>query len=450
MSVAPSNLLQLTPEVKSASFVTQAKQVDTGSDGESDFHKVYVKQHEAKPAERGEHASRSANRDRKTDDKRDAADKSPADDTTSQVADSGNELPDDDAVADADSDESTEGPLDPLALMDLLNQQPLPQDSAPQSVATVPDSQGTVGAELLAGLVGQGAAQQTAVNDPAPATPDEAQADPLGALSLQGLALDASQTTGVQSRSEVGKGTPVTDAAADASGADFAAAMESMGEQLKLDGQGADGQASLDDKLADFDLAAADGQGAELRSESLADRLHSLGQGMAPGAAAAAAQRGALVPGQPLAMNSSGFSEAVVDRVMWMSSQNLKSAEIQLDPGNLGRLEVRVHLDQDQTQVTFSSTNQAVRDTLESQMHKLRDMFSQQGMNLADVNVSDQSLSRGWQGQQAGADGQQSRGGHGTAADAGGTAEEDDLSVGNVQASVTALDSGRGLVDYYA
>ncbi|MDT9115718.1 flagellar hook-length control protein FliK, partial [Escherichia coli] len=70
-----------------------------------------------------------------------------------------------------------------------------------------------------------------------------------------------------------------------------------------------------------------------------------------------AAPRLPLVPGQPVAMHQGGWSEAVVDRVMWLSSQNLKSAEIQLDPAELGRLEVRVNLSQDQAQVTFASPN---------------------------------------------------------------------------------------------
>ena len=43
-------------------------------------------------------------------------------------------------------------------------------------------------------------------------------------------------------------------------------------------------------------------------------------------------------------MQQAGWSEAVVDRVMWLSSQNLKSAEIQLDPAELGRMEVRIDL----------------------------------------------------------------------------------------------------------
>ena len=47
-------------------------------------------------------------------------------------------------------------------------------------------------------------------------------------------------------------------------------------------------------------------------------------------------------------MQQAGWSEAVVDRVMWLSSQNLKSAEIQLDPAELGRMEVRIDLTKDQ------------------------------------------------------------------------------------------------------
>jgi flagellar hook-length control protein FliK len=79
-------------------------------------------------------------------------------------------------------------------------------------------------------------------------------------------------------------------------------------------------------------------------------------------------------------------------------------------------------------------------------MHRLREMFTQQGMNLLDVNVSDQSLSRGWQGQGQGGDG----GGRGEAGNErlGGADEEHaPLSV-ELKSSLTG--SGRGMVDYYA
>jgi flagellar hook-length control protein FliK len=138
-------------------------------------------------------------------------------------------------------------------------------------------------------------------------------------------------------------------------------------------------------------------------------------------------------------MRQGGWSEAVVERVMWLSSQNLKSAEIQLDPAELGRLEVRISLNQEQTQVSFASPHAGVRDALEGQLQRLREMFNQQGMNLMDVNVSDQSLARG----ERQADDGDGRRGIAVLGDDAPDLEE-------VTVASTALDSGRGLVDFYA
>jgi flagellar hook-length control protein FliK len=148
--------------------------------------------------------------------------------------------------------------------------------------------------------------------------------------------------------------------------------------------------------------------------------------------------------GQPVPMHQGGWSEAVVDRVMVMSSQNLKSAEIQLDPAELGRLEVRISVNQEQSQVTFASPHAAVREALDAQMHRLRELFAQQGMNQLDVNVSDQSLSRGWQGQE----GDSGRGRGGASGEPFG--EEDELHLSTVESTRTNSVSTRGLVDYYA
>jgi flagellar hook-length control protein FliK len=81
-------------------------------------------------------------------------------------------------------------------------------------------------------------------------------------------------------------------------------------------------------------------------------------------------------------------------------------------------------------------------------MHRLRDMFTQQGMGQVDVNVSDQS--RGWQGQ--GQDqAQQGQGGRSNAA--GGRVEsmEEELAAAVTEAAVdTASVIGSSAVDYYA
>ncbi|QLF94454.1 flagellar hook-length control protein FliK [Pseudomonas sp. ABC1] len=152
----------------------------------------------------------------------------------------------------------------------------------------------------------------------------------------------------------------------------------------------------------------------------------------------AAAARAVVVPGQPVAIQQAGSIDAVVDRVMWLSSQNLKSAEIQLDPAELGRLEVRIDMNKDQAQVTFMSPHAVVRDALEGQMPRLRDMFSQQGMNLLEANVSDQSQAR---------DQQQAGTGRGSLAT---SSAEDEQILGVSEISADRAGGGRGLVDYYA
>ena len=145
------------------------------------------------------------------------------------------------------------------------------------------------------------------------------------------------------------------------------------------------------------------------------------------------------VPGPAVAMQQPGWSQQVTDKVMWMSSQNLQSAEIKLDPAELGRLDVKVSVNQEQTQITFTSAHAGVRDSLESQMFRLREMFAQQGMLNVDVNVADQSHAQQDSGERTTGQGRGSVDG-----DAG------DESVQHVTAIREQHDGRLGMVDYYA
>ena len=186
-------------------------------------------------------------------------------------------------------------------------------------------------------------------------------------------------------------------------------------------------------------LAATAGSAAQASAESPDSPVNPLTQAVQQ---ANAAQREAAANAlqQPLSMRQPGMSEAVVERVMWLSSQNLKSAEIQLDPAELGRLEIRISLNQEQTQISFASPHASVREALEGQMYRLREMFSQQGLDQFDVNVSDQSLARG--DRQA-----DERGAAGLAV---GDSEADDAVDSETLIASTPLENGRGLVDFYA
>ena len=189
----------------------------------------------------------------------------------------------------------------------------------------------------------------------------------------------------------------------------------------------------VDDGLKDLKSASSD-----TRVDDFASRLAALTQAAVPKTA------NALPVNQPLAMHQSGWTEEVVNRVMYLSSANLKSADIQLEPAELGRLDIRVNLSPDQAaQVNFVSAHAGVREALDSQMHRLREMFAQQGMGQVDVNVSDQS--RNWQGQ--GQEQQaQSRSG-GQRLDGAG---EDERAIAATEAVAPSVVIGSSAVDYYA
>jgi len=76
------------------------------------------------------------------------------------------------------------------------------------------------------------------------------------------------------------------------------------------------------------------------------------------------------------------------DRIVWMSSKAIPTAEIRLNPQHLGPISVRVNVADDQATVVFTAQHAAVRETLEASIPKLREMMNAQNLNLADVNVT--------------------------------------------------------------
>ena len=448
MAVAPDLLLQSAPEVKPRKSAARqpADAPPPRKNEASSFAQVYAKERQTNAVERHEAAAKSARN--KSDAASDAA---PAEALpgaeAAVVADSGNDLPVDSEVATPGA-ETLEAELDPLLLFGMTGQVPLtPEETAltlegaaAQAEEAAADAQSSLlnaPAVAVAGLVSNSAAAMTdASHDP---TLDALNTLPGVRLALEIGAQAQAQTAAQQAGPTAGAVT----AAISGDGA------QAFAGTLAVLAEGA-GEADSALELGELDVSALEGEGlaegtTELRSDNLAGRLSALSQAIAQ--QTSASSRSVLVPGQPVAMQQGGWSEAVVDKVMWLSSQNLKSAEIQLDPAELGRLEVRVDISKDQTQVTFASPNAGVRDTLEGQMQRLRDLFTQQGMNLLDVNVSDQSLSRGWQGQGQGQDGESQRRGE-SASGLALSEEEKPLNVGEVRS--TTLSNARRLVDYYA
>lgn len=90
-------------------------------------------------------------------------------------------------------------------------------------------------------------------------------------------------------------------------------------------------------------------------------------------------------------VTQAGWSEAVGNRLMMMVNGKMQSANIHLNPAELGPIEIRVNVNQDQASVHFVSNNSVVRDAIEEAFPRLKEMFMQNGLSLADANVSQQS-----------------------------------------------------------
>ncbi|MFZ3186465.1 MAG: flagellar hook-length control protein FliK [Pseudomonas sp.] len=453
MSVVPDLLLQPAAKAKPRGVPARAPVAapEPSQRKAASFAQVYARERQDKPVERAEPVAKGA-RERFSGCCEDASSAAEPVPEQEQVAASGKPLPDDTTVSVttvADEEAEPETELDPLLLLAISGQLPAVEASPaglPPGLTATDTAQQTPEepvaqtaltglTPVVAGLPGSATAAMTDASH-------DATLDTL--TSATGVQLVVDLGVKAQAAAQQTGGATVAQGAANVT-QDFAGAMAAAGlptAEVKL------GEGVLSELKA-LGVEGTDGlndASPELRTENLTSRLSALSQAI--GQQTPATSRLGLIPGQPLAMQQGGWSEAVVDKVMWLSSQNLKSAEIQLDPAELGRLEVRVDIAKEHTQVTFASPHAGVRDALEGQMQRLRDLFTEQGMNLLNVNVSDQSLSRGWQGQEQGGAGDGARRG-GTSA--GLLAAGDEESVGGVtELRASSLLNSRSLVDYYA
>ncbi|MBJ9975423.1 flagellar hook-length control protein FliK [Pseudomonas sp. S75] len=229
------------------------------------------------------------------------------------------------------------------------------------------------------------------------------EADPLADMPTLRLALEQSAqakgTTSTHASAQGDKAQPQEGTVQGSVNTLASLLVEAEGESPR--GQSQHGEKGFSELLSGGlkDLKKAEG---DTRVDDFANRLSQLTQAVTAKAAPAASPSNPLQ--QPLVMNQNAWSEGLVNRVMYLSSQNLKSANIQLEPAELGRLDIRVNVAADQAaQITFVSGHAGVRDALDSQLHRLRELFTQQGLAQPDVNVADQSRQQQQQAQQGSA-----------------------------------------------
>ncbi|HDM8045454.1 TPA: flagellar hook-length control protein FliK [Vibrio campbellii] len=155
--------------------------------------------------------------------------------------------------------------------------------------------------------------------------------------------------------------------------------------------------AELSKKVMNAGLAAGALKGATNKQDK-PDPQH----GLAGQIQAAAGQQGVTAQQQarvdaaqqaqlPFQLTKELANDQVAEKVQMMMSKNLKNLDIRLDPPELGRMQIRMTMNNDLANVHFTVANPQARDLIEQTLPRLREMLAQQSMQLADSSVQQQS-----------------------------------------------------------
>ncbi|MEW6444895.1 MAG: flagellar hook-length control protein FliK [Pseudomonadota bacterium] len=132
------------------------------------------------------------------------------------------------------------------------------------------------------------------------------------------------------------------------------------------------------------------------------------------------------------------FGEAVGQRVMLMVGREMQGARIELNPVDLGPMEINLQLRGNEATIHFAAAHAMTREAIEAALPRLRDLLAEQGYTQVNVNVGQQQ-GQNPNAQAFGGQGQGGRSGQeGEAAHAQGGEEAQSAQVNHVEMRIRA------------
>jgi len=126
-------------------------------------------------------------------------------------------------------------------------------------------------------------------------------------------------------------------------------------------------------------------------------------------------------------------------KITWLAGTKDQSAELHLNPPQLGPMDVVLKVSGDQATALFTSAHAAVREAIEQALPKLREMMAESGIMLGNATVSDQSQNR-----------QSEPDSRPAGARANFSNDTDINTANNVSARVSPISRHNGIVDTFA
>ena len=101
-------------------------------------------------------------------------------------------------------------------------------------------------------------------------------------------------------------------------------------------------------------------------------------------------------------VHSADFQQALADRVgMWISGPAAggpMTAELRLNPAEMGPVQIRIVLDGQTAQVDFAAAQAETRQAIEASLQTLSAQLEEAGLSLSGGGVSDQNAGQAWRG----------------------------------------------------
>jgi len=92
----------------------------------------------------------------------------------------------------------------------------------------------------------------------------------------------------------------------------------------------------------------------------------------------------------PQPVGTPEWDAGLADRVVWMAKNDVQTAELRLNPAELGPIEITLTLsgeDRSQATVQFSAVHATTREAIETALPRLREMMQESGINLGHAGV---------------------------------------------------------------
>jgi len=140
-------------------------------------------------------------------------------------------------------------------------------------------------------------------------------------------------------------------------------------------------------------------------------------------------------------LHSASWAQNFSEKIVWLAKSDQQSAQININPPQLGPLQITLQMNGDQASAVFASPHAEVRQAIENSLPQLREMLSAAGINLGQADVGANLA-------------QQNREAPSQSMNGNRLANENAILPGDGNAgdnkTSTPLQRGRGLVDLFA